>query len=211
MTIKDTTKQNQPTSTSNNLWLLVGVAVVLTLVRLWIGWMWFNELGWKAPWVGSGGYGCDTYHFSPPSGQELHGLCDWMQREADHPAVGLYGDFVKNVVIPGFGFFAPLTFLTETFITVSLFFGFLTRLGGLVGTLWGISLLIGLVGVPGESAATYLLFIIPSAIFAVIGARYQFSVDSLLAKSYDKLDTTKPLGRLVKLVTGAQPGSAGVL
>lgn len=205
----NTTKQNQPTS--NRLWLLVVIAVVLTLLRLWIGWMWFSELGWKAPWAGSGGFGCDAYKFSPPPGQQLHGLCDWMQKEADHPAIGLYGDFVKNVVIPGFGFFAPLTLLTETFITVSLFFGFLTRLGGLVGTLWAVSLFIGLVGVPGESTITYLTFIVLSGVFAVIGARYQFSVDSLLAKNYDKLDTRKPLGRLIKLITGAQPGSAGVL
>jgi hypothetical protein len=196
---------------SNRMWILVGIAVVLTLVRLWIGFQWFSELGWKAPWEGSGGYGCDSYKFNPPPGQELHGLCDWMQREANQPAIGLYGDFVRNVVIPNFGLFAPLSFLTETFITFSLLFGFLTRLGGLVGGLWAVSLLIGLVGIPGESAPFYLTFIVVSGLFGVIGARYQFSVDSVLAKNYDKLGKKNRLGKLLKLATGAQPGSAGVL
>lgn len=193
-------------------WLLIVIAVVLTLFRLWIGYNWFTELGWKAPWAGSGGFGCDSYHFNASQG-ELHGLCDWMQREADHPAIGIYGDFVRNIVIPGFGFFSWLTILTEVFITISLFFGFLTRLGGLLGTLWGLSLLIGLIGVPGESWTVYVLgFILPSLVFAVIGARYQFSVDALLAKRYEKWAENGSLwGKLVRLATGAQPGSAGVI
>ncbi len=197
----------------SGLALPVIIAVVLTLLRLWVGYNWFTELGWKAPWVGSGGFGCDTYRFNAPPGQELHGLCDWMQREVDHPAIGLYGDFVKNFVIPNFGLFSWLTIFTEAFITVSLFFGLLTRLGGLLGTLWAISLLIGLVGVPGESWTLYVFnYILPSLVFAIIGARYQFSVDALLGKNYDGWAAGgNPLARLLKLVTGAKPGSAGVL
>ena len=193
-------------------WLMLGIAIVLTLLRIWVGYMWFNELGWKAPWAGSGGYGCDTYKFTPPtSDQQLHGLCDWMQKEVDHPAVGLYGDFVKNLVIPNFGLFAPMTFLVESFITISLIFGFLTRLGGLVGALWAVSLLIGLIGVPGESVITYLFFIVLSGLYAVIGARNQFSVDSLLAKNYDQLAQRNGFGKLLKLISGAKQGSTGVI
>jgi hypothetical protein len=200
------------TRPSSRTWLLLAIALVLTLFRLWIGYNWFTELGWKAPWAGSGGFGCDTYHFDASQG-DLHGLCDWMQREADHPAVGLYGDFVRNLIIPNFWFFSWLTILTEVFITVSLFFGFLTRLGGIVGTLWGLSLLIGLVGVPGESWTVYVLgFILPSLVFAIIGARFQFSVDALLAKRYEQWAEKGNLwGKLVRLATGAQPGSAGVI
>ena len=195
-----------------NFWMVVGIAIVLTLLRLWVGWLWLGEQGWKAPWAGSGGFGCDTYKFSPPSGQQLHGLCDWMQKEADHPFIGLYGDFVKNVVIPNFGLFAVLTFITEGFITLSLILGFLTRLGGLLGALWAVNLLIGLLGVPGETIFIYALFIVLSAVFAVIGARYQFGVDSLLARNYEKWAASgNLLGRLVKWASGAQPGSAGIL
>ena len=200
------------TRPANRTWLLLIIAIVLTIFRLWVGYNWFNELGWKAPWAGSGGFGCDSYHFNASQG-ELHGLCDWMQREADHPAVGLYGDFVRNLVIPNFAFFSWLTILTEGFITVSLFFGFLTRLGGIIGTLWAISLLIGLVGVPGESWSLYVLgFILPSLVFAIIGARFQFSIDALLAKRYEDWAANNSLwGKLVRLASGSKPGSAGVI
>src|SRR5437763_15166326 len=93
----------------------VGIALVLTVFRVWAGYLWFTELGWKAPWLNAG-FGCDAYRFNPPAGQQIHGLCDWMQREANYPAIGLYGDFVKNIVIPNFDFFAWLTIFTETFI-----------------------------------------------------------------------------------------------
>ena len=190
--------------------LTIGLAAVLTVFRLWSGYLWFSELGWKAPWANAG-FGCDTYRFSPPPGQQLHGLCDWMQREVQYPTIGFYGDFVKNIVIANFDLFAWLTIFTETFITISLILGLLTRLGGLVGTLWGLSLLIGLVSVPGESVFTYLPFIIPPAIFAVIGARNQFSVDALLAKNYEKWASHNFFGKLLKLAGGAKPGSAGII
>lgn len=198
--------------TNSRPWLPVVVAIALTIFRLWIGYNWFTELGWKAPWAGSGGFGCDSYKFNAAHDQ-LHGLCDWMQREADHPALGIFGDFVRNLVIPNFGFFSWLTIFTEVFITVSLFFGFLTRLGGIVGTLWAISLLIGLIGVPGESWTVYILgFILPSLVFAVIGGRYQFSVDALLAKRYEKWAANGNwFGRLLLLATGTQPGSTGII
>ncbi len=193
-------------------WLPIVIAIVLTALRLWVGYNWFTELGWKLPWKDAGGFGCDAYRFNAAPGQELHGLCDWMQREVDHPAVSLYGDFVKNVVIPNFGFFAWLSILTEFFITFSLIFGFLTRLGGLVGTLWAISLLIGLVAVPGESWTLYVFsYILPSLVFAVIGARNQFSVDALLGKNYERWADNNRFGRLLKLISGARPGSAGVI
>ncbi len=189
----------------------IAIAVVLTLFRVWAGWLWTTQLSWKAPWL-EGGFGCDAYRFNPPAGQELHGLCDWMQREVKYPTIGLYSDFVKNVVIPNFDLFAWLTIFTETFIAISLILGILTRLGGMVGTLWGLSLLIGLVSVPGEDVFAFLPYIIPPAIFAVIGARNQFSIDALLAKRYEAWAETKnPLGRLLKLISGARPGSAGVI
>jgi uncharacterized membrane protein YphA (DoxX/SURF4 family) len=199
--------QNRPA----NFGMTLGIAIVLTLFRVWAGYLWLTQLSWKAPWLNAG-FGCDSYRFNPPAGQELHGLCDWMQREVTYPTIGLYGDFVKNIVIANFDLFAWLTILTETFIAVSLILGLLTRLGGLVGTAWGLSLLIGLSGVPGEHWYDFLFYIIPPLVFAIIGARNQFSVDALLAKRYESWAAAKnPVGRLLKLVSGARPGSAGVI
>ncbi len=208
----DASSRGRATSRPGSFWIMVGIAVALTLFRIWAGYLWTTQLGWKAPGLNTGGFGCDAYRFSPPAGQELHGLCDWMQKEADHPTIGLYGDFVKNIVIPNFGLFAWLTVLTEGFIAFSLIFGFLTRLGGIIGTLWGISLLIGISGIPGEHWYDFLFYIIPPLIFAIIGARNQFSLDALLAKRYESWASSGNLiGKIVKLATGARPGSAGVI
>ena len=122
---------------SSNFRVLLGIAIVLTIVRLFIGYQWFGEQGWKAPWAGSGGFGCDTYQFAAPAGQQLHGLCDWMQKEADHPAIGLYGDFVKNLVIPNFGLFAWSTFFIEGFITISLLLRLPNATGRFSGSVMG--------------------------------------------------------------------------
>ncbi len=199
-------------NTRSNTGLAVGLAVVLTLFRLWTGWLWTQQQGWKFPWVGSGGFGCDAYRFQPPAGQELHGLCNWMKKEVDYPTIGLFGDFVKNIVIPNFDLFAWLTVGTETFITYSLLFGFLTRLGGLVGTIWGLNLLIGLSGIPGESVFAFLPYVLPPLVFAIIGARHQFGVDALLANRYERWTASgNPAAKLLKWASGAKPGSAGVI
>lgn len=202
---------------SNN-WLSIGIALALSAFRVWAGWLWTTQLGWKWPWLGAGGFGCDAYRFNVPAGQTvvagetgLHGLCDWMQREVNYPFIGLYADFVKNIVIPNFDFFAWLTFFTEGFIALSLILGFLTRLGGFLGTFWGLSLLIGLLNVPGESLGIFLPYIIPPAVFMVIGARNQFSVDAWLGKRYEQWAGRNRVGRLVKFASGAKPGSAGVV
>ncbi len=199
--------QNRPT----NFGIKVAIAAILSLFRVWAGYLWVTQLSWKAPWL-KAGFGCDAYRFNPPAGQEPHGLCDWMQREVTYPTVGLYGDFVKNVVIPNFDLFAWLSVFTESFIAISLILGLLTRLGGLVGAGWGLSLLIGISSIPGEHWYDFLLYIVPPLIFAVIGARNQFSVDALLGKRYESwAATNNPLGRLLKLITGAKPDSAGVI
>ena len=169
------------------------ISGIVTLIRLWLGYVWVSELGWKAPFNGSGGgmFGCAAGGFS---GGKLSGLCDWMQREVDHPAIGLFGDFVKNLIIPNFTLFAWLTIIVEGFVAVSLIFGIATRLGGLVGGFWALNLLIGLAAVPGENWWEYALFALGNFAFAIIGMRYNFGLDRLLHRQYS--DTAKKRGML---------------
>ncbi len=158
---------------TNSFWLLLVVSLGLTALRVYSGIRWAGELGWKWPWTGAGGFGCNSpARFNPPAGTELGGLCDWMTREARHPAIGLYGDFVSNLVIPNFDFFAWLTIFTEVFIALSLVTGLLTRLGGIVGALWAANLMVGLAAVPGEDLTFYLIYLIPPLIVAITGPRF---------------------------------------
>jgi|GEM_PF-2138645 len=203
---------------STRLYVILAIAVVVTLLRIYCGIQWAGQLGWKAPAAGAGGFGCTATRFAVPAGKEqelgkgLGGLCDWTQREADQPVIGLYGDFVKNIVIPNFDLFAWVTIITESFISISLIFGFLTRLGGALGTLWGLSLVIGLSNVTintngdKEGFTGFLIFIIPALLVAIIAPRFQYGLDNLLAPFYGKL-ASKPgwVGMAVRLITGVRP------
>src|SRR4051812_32674885 len=115
-------------------WLAPGWPV--GLARIITGWLWASQLGWKVPPL----FGC---------GPDLRvgldgGLCDWVGREIAHPLIPPYADFLNALVVPHFALFGWMVFFAEAFVAVSLLFGILTRLGGLVGTLQAAQLTIGL-------------------------------------------------------------------
>lgn len=169
-------------------------AVGLTIIRVFLGFLWFTNVLWKLPTD----FGCGANGFTPGVGRDpsrlneltgLTGLCDWMTREANNtnnfPGFGWFPGLVSNFIIPNFGLFAWLTFFTEGFLAVSLLLGLFTRLGGLVGMLWAVNLFAGLVGLPKEEWPwIYGQLILLNAVFLVIGSRWQYSVDGLLNSRY---------------------------
>lgn len=140
----------------------------LAAARIVVGVLWFTQLLWKLP----PDFGCGPGHDQ--------GLCDWIAREVQHPAVPLYAAFLKGIVVPAFGFFGWATFLLETAITVSLLFGVLVRLGGLLGTIQSLNLLIGLAAVPGEWYWTYVMLGVLCALFWLLAAGREWGLDGLL-------------------------------
>lgn len=136
----------------------------LTGVRVVLGLWWISQFSWKPPPT----FGC-------PNG----GFCLWLNKEIQNPAIPLYGEMVRAIVQPHAILFGWFSFVVETAIGVSLVFGILTRLGGLVGTLWSINLLIGLVAVPGETLWYYLSMILLDFLYFAIGALDQISIDQL--------------------------------
>ena len=103
---------------------------------------------------------------------------DWMELQVAHPTVGLYADFVANIVLPNFLLFAWLTFLIELAIGLSLTLGALTRLGALLGLLWSFNLAIGLLEVPGEWPWSYLMLIMWHGLFLVSIPYQSWSIDA---------------------------------
>ena len=126
--------------------------------RTLIGLMWLLSLRWKLPPT-----------FAPAEGR---GLLDWMELQVAHPTIGLYADFVANIVLPNFLLFAWLTFLVELTIGLSLTLGVFTRWGALLGLLWSFNLTIGLLEVPGEWPWSYLMLIMWHGLF-LVSTQYQ--------------------------------------
>lgn len=137
----------------------------LTAVRIILGLFWISQFSWKPP---------------PTFGCPQEGLCLWLNKEIEHPLIPLYANMLRTIVQPNAIAFGWLTFVAETAIGLSLTFGLLTRLGGLLGTLWSLNLFIGLVAVPGETAWYYLSLILLNFQFFAIGDRNQWSIDRLL-------------------------------
>ena len=138
----------------------------VALSRMVIGVLWLFSLRWKLP-----------PDFAPAAGR---GLLDWLQLEAQYPAVGLYGRFVESVVIPHFTPFAWLIFLAELATGLSLLSGTLTRLGAALGLLLSINLGIGLLEVPGEWPWSYVMLAMWHGLFLVAGAGRLWGVDAWL-------------------------------
>ncbi len=138
------------------------VGLTLTGIRVVLGLFWLLQLTWKLP---------------PTFGCPNAGFCLWLNNVIQHPFIPLYADFLRAVIQPNAILFGWFTTVVEVSIGLSLFFGALTRLGGLVGTLWSLNLLIGLVAVPNEQPWYYVLMVLLNLTFFAIGASGQIAVD----------------------------------
>jgi uncharacterized membrane protein YphA (DoxX/SURF4 family) len=193
------------TRTGGVPWMII-VAVAVTIMRVYSGYRWYTELNWKWPWHGAGGFGCPQGRFSVPLGPGQGGLCDWMLREATYPFIGLYGDFVRNIVIPNFDLFAWFTIFTESFIALTLVLGFLVRISGTIGFLFCLNLIIGVAAIPQEDLTYFIPYLFPPLIVAILGPKWQYGVDSLLLPFYRRLANAPGWrGKLAGLALGVKP------
>jgi hypothetical protein len=140
--------------------------LVLSGNRTLIGLLWLASLRWKLPPA-----------FIAPAGQRS--LLEWLELEVAHPTIGLYANFVANVVIPHFTLFAWLTFLVELVIGLSLTAGMFGRWGAVLGLLWSLNLAMGLLAVPGEWPWSYLMLIMWHALFLVSSDKQLVGLDAL--------------------------------
>jgi uncharacterized membrane protein YphA (DoxX/SURF4 family) len=138
------------------------VTLTLTGIRIVLGVFWLLQLTWKPP----PNFGCPD-----------KGFCFWLDQEIQHPLIPLYGEFIGAVVRPHAILFGWMTTVTEVLIGLSLIFGVFTRLGALVGTLWGLNLLIGLAKVPNEQPWYYAFIVLLNFLYVALGGSGQISVD----------------------------------
>jgi uncharacterized membrane protein YphA (DoxX/SURF4 family) len=144
-----------------------GLAILgLTAARVALGAWWLLQYRWKPP----PGFGC-------PDG----GFCLWLSREIQYPYIGRYVDALRLLVLPHPLVAAWLVFALEVAIGISLVLGFYTRLFALVGMLWSLVLLAGLVAVPGVTPWYYVSASLLSLVFLSLGAMSQLALDRLLS------------------------------
>ena len=197
-------------------------ALGLGVGRIVIGLLWFSQLLWKLPPT----FGCPAdFHFTTKS-VGSSGLCDWIGREAAYagtlrvfnldlhllglqnfyidlsPLSAAYGAFLNGFALPNFSWFAYVIFAMELFITVTILFGVLSRLGALVGTLQAANLTIGLLPVPGEWEWIYIMLTAFNfALFATAAGRY-YGIDGWLhPRAVEQAKKGNRFAKIVALMT----------
>jgi hypothetical protein len=205
--------------------------IVLLIVRIGLGYLFFTQLFWKMPPT----FGCPAdYRFTTANADgrlaRTTGLCDWIgvesvwaQRERlfftantdnkggpeiflnlSFPAQ-INGAFIDGFVKPNIQWFGWIIWASEAFIFVSLVFGFLTRLGGLAAIGMSAQLMIGLAGIssPFEWEWGYNnMVLLAIIVFAFAPGRF-VGIDGLLYPRLKALaDKGSPIGRVGLLLVG---------
>jgi len=144
--------------------------LVTWVLRVCIGAMWWQQSLWKLP---------PTYTDHPDGSG---GLMQWMKAMTVYASSEVQRDFVKNVVLPHFYFFAPQVYLSEVLIAVSLILGLFTRLGGMLGALMALNLWLGLYLSPSEWPWTYFFIFAIQVMFIMTAPGRSLGLDAMILR-----------------------------
>ena len=139
--------------------------------RLLVGAMWWQQSLWKLP---------PYYTDQPNEPFGTTGLAYWMGLMGKHAAIPLQGDFVNNIVLPHFYWFAPIVYLAEVLSGASLMLGAFVRLFAVIGALQILNLWLGLYSAPGEWPWNYFFLLLLQLIFAVHRYGRSLGIDAIL-------------------------------
>jgi thiosulfate dehydrogenase [quinone] large subunit len=144
---------------------------LIALVRIGVGLLWLQNLGWKTP----PGFG----RGDPPSGLYLYTTYA-VSHEVFHP----YALLIEKVVLPNFTFFGWLVLVLEGSIGAFLLIGLVTRFWALVGIAQTVVIMLSVLNAPNEWIWSYLLMLLVHvALFATAAGRYA-GLDGVLRPSW---------------------------
>ena len=148
-----------------------GRHVARWIFRFLIGAMWWQQTLWKLP---------PHYTDQPDEPFGTTGLANWMKIMGQHASIPLQADFVNQIVLPNFYWFAPVVYVAELLTALSLMLGAFVGLFGIIGALQIVNLWFGLYSAPHEWPWTYFFLIVLQLIFAFDHYGRSLGVDSLL-------------------------------
>lgn len=131
------------------------------LVRIVLGYLWFQQLFWKLP----------------PTFPNLH---SYIVKEATYTIIPGYGFILHHLFLPNFTLIAAGTWTAEFVVALCLLFGVFTRFGAILATLLALQLYVGLAYAPGEWYWTYGMLVLLGAAVSLIPAGRRLGVDQWL-------------------------------
>src|SRR5690242_16789398 len=103
----------------------------LAIVRIFFGFLWFQQLAWKMP-------------------PDFGGLRTDVVREAQHTILPGYSSIIQNVFLTHYTILGTCIWAAEFLVGVLLLFGIFSRLGAALALLLSIQLYVGIAYAPGE-------------------------------------------------------------
>ena len=150
-----------------------GGLFALALVRIFVGYLWFQQLFWKLP----------------PSFSGLH---NYVINEGKYTFLPGYSFIIQHVFLPNFILLGAGTWVAELLVSLSLLFGVYSRLGALLAVVLAIQLYVGLAVAPGEWYWTYGMLVLLGVVLVAIPAGRRLGIDQWLApRLYATANTTR--------------------
>jgi thiosulfate dehydrogenase [quinone] large subunit len=144
----------------------------LALIRIFVGYLWFQQLFWKMP-------------------PDFAGLYKYIIRESQHTIIPGYGFILQHTFLnsctslqnaSGCTLFVPLAagvWIAELIVAISLMFGVFTRIGAILGVILAAQLYVGLGYV--DWYWTYGMLVLLCLVFTAVPAGRRLGVDQWLA------------------------------
>ena len=165
------------TTTSAPLILSNGSLMLLAVVRIFVGLLWFQQLAWKMP---------------PTFG----GLHSYVIREAQHTFVPGYSFILNNIFLTHFLVLGAFVWTAELTVGLLLLSGLFSRLGGLLATILSLQLYAGLAYAPGEWYWTYGMLVLLGLALVAIPSGRRLGLDQLLAPRLQRAAQQNRLARI---------------
>ncbi len=156
-----------------------GGLFTLALVRVFVGYLWFQQLFWKLP----------------PS---FSGLRSYVVNEGKYTFLPGYSFTIQHVFLPNFVLLGAGTWIAELLVALSLLFGVFSRLGALLAVVLAVQLYVGLAVAPGEWYWTYGMLVLLGVVLAAIPAGRRLGIDQWLAPRLYATSATTGIARLAR-------------
>ena len=158
------------------------------LIRIFVGYLWFQQLFWKMP-------------------PEFAGLYSYIIRESQHTIIPGYGYILQHTFLSGCTslltatgctLYVPLAagvWIAELIVSISLMFGLFTRIGAILGSVLAIQLYVGLAYT--DWIWTYGMLVLLCLALTAIPAGRRLGFDQWLAPRLQTAAHSKRLARFV--------------
>lgn len=147
--------------TASPIALSEGNLVVLAVVRLLVGLLWFQQLFWKLP-------------------PNFIGLHSYVVKESQYTFLPGYGSFIQHVFLPNFLLLGTFIWTAELLVALTLLFGVFSRFGALLSIVLALQLYVGLAYAPGEWYWTYGMLVLLGIVLAAVPTGRRLGVDQWL-------------------------------